>query len=134
MRVGAILMAFALSIAARSYSIPVFVGFLLLHAVGYSIVTPSLQSLISRNAKEGAQGATMGVYQSAGSLARIIGPLMAGVLFDHFGIQVPFYAASFLFVTAFLVITIKGKVWRVLGVDRSGGSEGSLSREATAEA
>ena len=33
-----------------------------------------------------------------------------------------------------LVITIKGKVWRVLGVDRSGGSEGSLSREATAEA
>jgi len=47
--------------------------------VGFSAVTPSLQSLLSRAASSDEQGAVLGTGQSLSSLARILGP--------YFGIQ-----------------------------------------------
>jgi MFS family permease len=38
----------------------------------------------------------MGVYQSAGSLARVLGPPVAGWVFDVLGIQFPFLVAAVL--------------------------------------
>jgi MFS family permease len=47
--------------------------------IGFSAVTPSLQSLLSRAASSDEQGAVLGTGQSLSSLARILGP--------YFGIQ-----------------------------------------------
>ena len=51
---------------------------LTLVSVGNAITSPSLTSITSKLAKRGEVGAAMGIYQSAGSLARIVGPLTAG--------------------------------------------------------
>ena len=49
-------------------------------AVGNSLATPSLTSLASKSVGSGEQGGTLGVTQSAASLARTVGPLIASAL------------------------------------------------------
>lgn len=59
---------------------------------GYSMVTPSLQSLISRRSDPARQGGILGVSQSVGALARVCGPLMAVPLF-FVGAALPYWVA-----------------------------------------
>ena len=51
-------------------------------AVGSSLTRPPVFGLISMLAPQNEQGATIGVAQSAGSLARILGPFFAGGFFE----------------------------------------------------
>jgi DHA1 family tetracycline resistance protein-like MFS transporter len=55
---------------------------LLASAVGRAISHPSMMSMVSLQASAGMRGAVMGSFQSAASLARTIGPLVAGLLYD----------------------------------------------------
>jgi MFS family permease len=48
--------------------------------VGNSLLMPTLAALASRSAEAGWQGRALGVMQSSGSLARWLGPMMAGLL------------------------------------------------------
>lgn len=57
-------------------------------AVGNSIASPALTSLASKTASEDQQGHALGVLQSAASLARVIGPLLCGVLLNNAAQQV----------------------------------------------
>ena len=50
---------------------------LVLAVVGYALLTPSVQSLVSRRTDEHRQGEVLGVNQSCSALARILGPLAA---------------------------------------------------------
>ena len=52
-------------------------------AVGSGLTRPPLFGLLSILTPSNEQGATLGVAQSAGSLARVIGPPVAGFLFDR---------------------------------------------------
>jgi DHA1 family tetracycline resistance protein-like MFS transporter len=52
-------------------------------AIGSSLTRPPIFGMISNLTVATEQGATIGVAQSAGSLARIVGPLFAGTLFTH---------------------------------------------------
>ncbi|NNE98225.1 MAG: MFS transporter [Pyrinomonadaceae bacterium] len=54
-----------------------------LFALGNSLSSPALTSLASKVASEREQGKALGVMQSAASLARAIGPLIAGVLLNN---------------------------------------------------
>lgn len=56
---------------------------LALLAVGSSLTRPPVFGMLSNLAAATEQGATIGVAQSAGSLARIIGPLFAATLYTH---------------------------------------------------
>ncbi len=56
---------------------------LALLAVGSALTRPPLFGLLSNLAPANEQGATIGVAQSAGSLARIFGPLFAATLYTH---------------------------------------------------
>ena len=49
---------------------------------------------------ESTQGSAMGAYQSVQSLARVIGPLGAGLLFDFAGENAPYQVAAILTVWA----------------------------------
>ncbi len=49
------------------------------------------------------QGSTLGLSQSLGSLARIVGPMWGGWVFDAFGIRVPMVAAAVLMLIACLL-------------------------------
>ena len=55
---------------------------LALVGIGYGGAIPSVLGLLSRAAHPERQGAVLGVGQSVGSLARVLGPLLAGFLFD----------------------------------------------------
>ncbi|HEY7990124.1 MAG TPA: MFS transporter [Stellaceae bacterium] len=63
-------------------------------AGGMALFGPSSNSLISREAAIDERGGVLGVSQSAQSLARVVGPLIAGPLFAVFGRNAPFWAAS----------------------------------------
>jgi MFS family permease len=52
-------------------------------AIGSSLTRPPLFGLVSLLTPVHEQGATIGVTQSAGSLARILGPIFAATLFDY---------------------------------------------------
>jgi MFS transporter, DHA1 family, tetracycline resistance protein len=58
--------------------------------VGIGITNPSVSSLASRFAPPDQQGAMLGVAQSAGGLARAIGPSCAGFLYSALGSGAPF--------------------------------------------
>lgn len=110
--IGCGFMTLGLLLASVMTTIPLFIALLLIHAVGYALTTPSLSGLVSRYTSPDRQGATLGVYQSAGSLARVIGPIAAGCLFDHLGIASPFWVASLLFALALLTILWRKNVFQ----------------------
>jgi DHA1 family tetracycline resistance protein-like MFS transporter len=56
---------------------------LALLAVGSSLTRPPVFGLLSNLTSAHEQGATIGIAQSAGSLARIVGPLFAASLYTH---------------------------------------------------
>ncbi len=80
-----------------------FVFFLLLLSVGQSVTNPSLMSIMSKAAPPGHSGAYMGIYQSGGSLARILGPPIAGYLFIRLGISWPLYTSGLIVALALLI-------------------------------
>jgi len=67
--------------------------------IGNSFVTPTLNGLASRSAERSWQGRVIGLMQSSGSLARLVGPIIAGTLLtmdvghSYYG-RTPFWAAS----------------------------------------
>jgi DHA1 family tetracycline resistance protein-like MFS transporter len=63
-------------------------------SVGMAMAQPSINSLISRRAGAHQQGEVLGVSQSAGSLARVLGPLVAGFLFASFGRNAPYFGGA----------------------------------------
>ena len=66
-------------------------------AVGRAILQPSLMSMASFAAGARARGSAMGTFQASASLARVLGPLAAGWLYDRA------QAAPFVFAGALLV-------------------------------
>ena len=87
-------------------------------AVGMGLVQPSLNSLISRRAGREEQGEVLGVSQSVGSLARVLGPLAAGFLFAEFGRDAPYLWGAALVAAAWLLTVL---LWREVGSTRLAG-------------
>jgi DHA1 family tetracycline resistance protein-like MFS transporter len=65
-----------------------------LMAVGMGLFSPSINSLLSFHAGATERGGIMGVGQSASSLARVFGPIVAGFCFDHWGRNAPYYFSA----------------------------------------
>jgi predicted MFS family arabinose efflux permease len=77
---------------------------LALLVVGQGLVAPTLASLISARAPSHQRGQALGVQQSAGGLARSVGPALAGFLFGH-SIPAPYLVGAVLVVAALLLVT-----------------------------
>jgi MFS family permease len=63
-------------------------------AAGQGLLHPSLSSLLSRSADATEQGAMLGVAQSLSSLARIVGPVWGGVLYEVASPAAPYVSVS----------------------------------------
>jgi DHA1 family tetracycline resistance protein-like MFS transporter len=85
--IGLLGLAFAGSLAA----VLVVNGLL---AIGMGLLNPSVTSLVSRVAGADERGGVMGVTQSASSLARILGPALAGAVFTLWGRDAPYYLGA----------------------------------------
>jgi MFS family permease len=101
-RAGTFLQATGFAIVAYSAGhglALLYVGVITLSA-GNGITTPSLSTLASKRAPEHAQGASLGVMQSMGSLGRVFGPTWGGFVYG-LGHRLPYVTASFGLAAAF---------------------------------
>jgi DHA1 family tetracycline resistance protein-like MFS transporter len=100
---GAVALGLGLAAIALVHSLlPLLVAMALL-AYGQGVSNPSLSSLISLAAPEDEQGATLGISQAAASLARILGPILAGIAFTLLGRDGPFLAGALVMLCVLLL-------------------------------
>jgi MFS transporter, DHA1 family, tetracycline resistance protein len=75
-------------------------------AVGQGLVTPSLSALLTGSAGPDSLGRLLGVSQSLSALARVVGPIAAGVAFAALGPGSPYVAAAAVAALALLVLLV----------------------------
>ena len=93
---GLVLMALAFPVIPAVHAVGFLMIPLAVSAVGRAIAQPPMTSMISMRGEVSGRGELMGFFQSSAALARIFGPLIAGVLYD-FSAPTPFYLAGALF-------------------------------------
>ncbi len=98
-------------VVVASHSLMAAAVGLLFCGAGMGAFSPSASALASRQSHGGDRGAVMGTYQSATSLARVIGPFVAGPVYQLWGGNSPFLAAACITAPAALLI------WRSQGPD-----------------
>jgi len=101
MVVGSALLALGLasiplgfSTAQQGSGMGILIVALLGLATGSAMVGPSASSFVSRMAPAEEQGRALGLLQSVGSVSRICGPLLAGLVAAHAGNYAAFYVAG----------------------------------------
>ena len=100
------LITVGVGLAVLSFStvwVALFVALFLL-SFGQGIATPSITALVSEAAPPNRRGEALGYQQSVGALARIAGPVLAGLMFDNVGIGSPYLVGAALFVVALLAV------------------------------
>lgn len=103
---GNVLMVLGLGMIPFSHNMLTLALFLGVMAVGKSLNTPTITSLISKEADEDNVGAVMGASQGLSGLGRMIGPTWGGALFAvYFGL--PFVATA---------VIVGATVWIALGL------------------
>ena len=63
-------------------------------SLGSAFVAPSLSAYVSRCGEAHAQGRVLGVLQSSGALARVVGPGVAGLSYQYAGPLAPYVSAA----------------------------------------
>ncbi|MEE8141486.1 MAG: MFS transporter [Planctomycetota bacterium] len=71
---------------------------LTLMALGSALAIPSFTSLVSLYAPQERLGEVLGIFRSAGALARVVGPILASVIYWRFGSRIPYLAGAVLLV------------------------------------
>lgn len=67
---------------------------LLLLVVGQGLASPSLSTLVANASGHSERGRLLGVQQAAGSLARVVGPAIGGLLFQQIGVSAPYLVGA----------------------------------------
>ncbi len=117
-----------LAIATERASLPFMFVATAVEVTGFALMTPSLNSLISRRSDPAKQGSILGVAQSIGSLARIVGPAVAIPLFKVQN-TLPYWTATGLLAAALVVVRIAARS----GKDFAATSTVASNSPATAE-
>ena len=105
LRLGLGLVAIGLLLLSMTSSwVLLFVALFLL-SLGQGFSGPSGGALVAELAPVERRGEAIGYQQSTAAFGRIVGPVMAGALFDHIGVGTPFFVGGVLMVVAL------GAVW-----------------------
>jgi len=107
-RTGLLLLALALALLPLVPRLPMLLVICAALAIANGLVTPTLNGLASQMIDRSWQGRALGLMQSAGSVGRLVGPLLGGwlLMFD-LGLPVtryartPFFASSVILLVAF---------------------------------
>lgn len=94
MRMGALSVATGMSLIPFAASIPALCMAVIFIPIGMALLFPTTTSLVSSRAPEGRTGMIFGVQQAYGGVARMLGPIWAGAVFQHIGIRWPFWIAA----------------------------------------
>jgi MFS family permease len=131
--VAAVLMAVGMVAISLATSVPMLVAGLFSMAAGVAINNPSLASLASKSAGPDFQGAALGFAQSAGGLARMVGPAWAGMLYGRVAHTAPFVSSAVAACAMLGVVMALGggeaEVRPAAGGRGAGGAGGGSGRE-----
>jgi MFS transporter, DHA1 family, tetracycline resistance protein len=107
-RTGLFLLAVALALLPLVPTIPMLLAVCAALAIANGLVNPTLNGLASQMIDRSWQGRALGLMQSAGSVGRLIGPLLGGwlLMFDlgrpvSFYARTPFFAGAAILLVAF---------------------------------
>ena len=93
-RLGVVLLALGLATIPLTNSYATLAIAVALVPLGTAFTFPCVTSLLSRVIGSHERGLYMGVQQSFGGIARVLGPLWAGLAYDRVGIGVPFWTGA----------------------------------------
>jgi DHA1 family tetracycline resistance protein-like MFS transporter len=97
---GGLMLAAGLGLLPEAFSAGPGRGLALLYAAlfavaaGSAMIGPSAAAFVSRVAPPEEQGRALGLLQSVGAVARIVGPVLAGVVAGRAGAPMAFFVAS----------------------------------------
>jgi DHA1 family tetracycline resistance protein-like MFS transporter len=94
LRYGLFVNAVGLAALAAVHSFWTLAPALLLLVIGQGLVSPTLSSILAGKVGAEQRGGVLGVQQAAGGLARVIGPLAGGFLFERAGVLWPYAAGA----------------------------------------
>ena len=89
-----VLLAVGLATMPLAPNIPMLAISVALVPLGTAFTFPCVTGLLSRIVPQHERGLYMGVQQTFGGVARVLGPIYAGWAFDHLGHGVPFFTAG----------------------------------------
>lgn len=95
-RFGTVLLALGLLAIPLSYNYVTLVIAIGLIPLGTAFTFPCVTGMLSQVIPNHERGLYMGVQQTYGGIARVIGPIWAGFAFDYLGKGVPFYTGAVL--------------------------------------
>ena len=114
---GAVLMGISLAALPLAPTVGLALLVALLLSAGHGLINPSLAALLSRASDAEQQGGVLGIGQSVSAFARMVGPLVAGWLFD-LSETLPFVlGGSLLLLTAWILRDAAGGSPRHRAID-----------------
>jgi DHA1 family tetracycline resistance protein-like MFS transporter len=99
---GLMLNGVGLVILAGVHSFVTLAPAILALTIGQGLASPTLSSALAGKVAADRRGGVLGLQQSAGGLARVVGPVAAGVAFGHLGVAVPYLTGAALMLAAAL--------------------------------
>jgi multidrug resistance protein len=106
LRAGLVVDAVGLLVLAFTRSWLGLVPALLALTVGQGLVQTTMSSTLAGRADPARRGEVLGAQQSAGGLARVVGPLLGGVLFQRVGPGAPYLAGAALMAAVLLLLQV----------------------------
>lgn len=117
---GAVLLVIGMALLPQVTGLGTLLAVSAVIGIGNSLMTPTLNGLASRSAERSWQGRVIGLMQSAGSLARCLGPFIAGELLsldvDKFGHPLAYYGrtpclagSAILFISLIIALRLPAK-------------------------
>jgi MFS transporter, DHA1 family, tetracycline resistance protein len=104
LRVGLVANAAGLALLSATDSWALLVPSLALLTVGQGLVTPALASAVAGRVDPSRRGLTLGLQQAAGGLARVVGPVLGGLAFQHIGVPAPYVGGAVLLAACALAV------------------------------
>jgi MFS family permease len=104
LRAGLMVLAGGLLGLAFVHSWLALVPALLALTVGEGLANTTMSSALAGRAPPDRRGVMLGAQQSAGGLARVLGPLLGGVLFEQVGVGAPYVVGAAVIVVAVLLL------------------------------
>ena len=83
---------------------------IVLLTTGQGLVTPTLSATVAGRVDAARRGAALGAQQSAGGLARVVGPIAGGFAFERIGVGAPYLGGTALLLVAIALLSRRRRI------------------------
>lgn len=105
LRLGLVLNAAGLAILPFVHSWVALAPAIVLLTTGQGLVTPTLSATVAGRVDAARRGAALGAQQSAGGLARVVGPIAGGFAFERIGVGAPYLGGTALLLVGIVLLS-----------------------------